>query len=72
MAGTNFTLNYTHSLLATDLAWQVQWSPDLFSWLTNHVADISLSTNGNMEVRQESVYASTADPLFMRAQITAP
>jgi len=72
MAGTNFTLNYTHSLLATDLAWQVQWSPDLFGWLTNHVTDISIATNGNTEVRQGSVPASTADPLFMRVRATAP
>ena len=72
MAGTNFTLNYTHSLAATDLTWQVQWSPDLFSWLTNHVTDVGVSTNGNTEVRQGSVPASTANPLFLRVQVTPP
>jgi hypothetical protein len=71
-AGTNFTLNYAHSLQATDLLWQVQWSPDLLNWLTNDVTDSGVSTNGNIEVRQGSVPASDADPLFMRVQVTTP
>jgi regulation of enolase protein 1 (concanavalin A-like superfamily) len=72
MAGTNFTLNFTHSLLATDLMWQVQWSPDLLDWLTNSVTDIGVSTNGSTEMRQGSLPAGTADPLFMRVQVTTP
>lgn len=72
MAGTDLTMTYTHSLLATDLAWQVQWSPDLFNWLTNDVTDTSISTNGTTELRRGSVPAGTSDPLFMRVQVTAP
>ena len=72
MLGTNLSLTYTHSLTATDLAYQVQWSPDLFGWLTNNVTDIGMSTNGNNEVRQGSVPASTGNPLFMRVQVTSP
>ena len=72
LTGTNFTVNYTHSLLATDLTWQVQWSPDLLAWLTNLITDIGVSTNGNTEVRQGSVPANTADPLFLRVQVTSP
>jgi len=72
MVGTNFTLNYTHSLLATDLTWQVQWSPDLSTWLTNNITDLGVSTNGSTELRQGSVPASAGNPLFMRLQVTPP
>ena len=72
MLGTNLTMSYTHSLLATDLFFQVQWSPNLLGWLTNNVTDISVITNGSNEVRQGSVPANTANPLFMRVQVTAP
>ena len=72
MLGGNLTMNYTHSLMATDIIWQVQWSDDLAGWLTNNVTDIGVSTNGNNEVRQGSVPASTGNPLFMRVQVTTP
>ena len=32
MLDTNLVMTYTHSLMATDLTWQVQWSPDLSGW----------------------------------------
>jgi hypothetical protein len=72
MLDTNLVMTYTHSLMATDLTWQVQWSPDLSGWWTNGITDIGISTNGNVEVRQGSVPASTFDPLFMRVQVTTP
>ena len=72
MLGGNLTMNYAHSLTATDLTWQVQWSSDLFGWLTNNVTDIGISTNGGIEVRQGRVPASTSDPLFMRVRVTTP
>ena len=72
MLGTNLTMTYTHSLMATDLFYQVQWSSDLLGWLTNSVTDLGVYTNGNHEVRQGSVPASTGNPLFMRVQVTTP
>ncbi|MGO8927924.1 MAG: LamG-like jellyroll fold domain-containing protein [Limisphaerales bacterium] len=72
MVGTNFTYNYTYSLLATDLTWQVQWSPDLFNWWTNIITDSSVSTNGNTEQRKASIPCTTANPLFLRLQVTSP
>jgi len=72
LTATNFTVNYTHSLLATDLTWQVQWSPDLLAWLTNLITDVGVTTNGNTEVRQGSIPTDTGDPLFLRVQVTSP
>ena len=72
MEGTNFTMSYTHSLLATDLLYQVWWSPDLLSWQTNDITDNSVSTNGDTELRAGSVPATTADPLFLRLRMTSP
>ena len=72
LVNTNLTINYDHSLLATDLTWQVEWSPNLSDWLTNDIADLGVSTNGSIEVRQGSIPVSTADPLFLRIQVTLP
>ena len=72
MLGTNFSLAYARNLTATDLLFQVQWSPDLLGWLTNSVTDIILSTNGNFEAHQGSLPASTSNPLFLRLQVIAP
>jgi hypothetical protein len=72
MTGTNFTLNYTHSLIATDLTWQVQWSPDLFTWWTNNITDSAVSTTGNIENRKATIPARTSNPLFMQLQVTTP
>ena len=70
MVGTNFTCNYTCSLLATDLTWQVEWSPDLFNWWTNDLADTAVSTNGTVEQRSASIPAAIANPLFLQLQVT--
>ena len=72
MLDTNLVMTYTHSLMATDLTWQVQWSPDLSGWWANGVTDIGVSTNGNVEVRQGTIPASTSSPLFMRVQVSMP
>ena len=72
MLDTNLVITYTHSLMATDLTWQVQWSPDLSGWWANGVTDIGVSTNGNTEVRQGTIPASTSSPLFMRVQVSVP
>jgi hypothetical protein len=72
MEGTNFTYNYTYSLLATDLSWQVEWSPNLMNWSTNDITDTAVSTNGTTEQREASVPAQTSNPLFMQLQVFGP
>ena len=72
MAGTNFSLAYTRNLTATDLLFQVQWSPNLAGWGTNNITDTPVSTNGNNELRQGRIPANTSSPLFLRLQVTPP
>jgi hypothetical protein len=72
MQATNFTMSYTHSLIATDLTYQGKWSPDLSGWQTNNITDVAVSTNGNVETRVESIPARTSDPLFLRLRVTSP
>jgi hyaluronate lyase len=72
VVGADFTLNYAHSLLATDLTYQAQWSADLSNWWTNGIIDSAESTNGTTELREASIPSSTADPLFLRLEITTP
>ena len=72
MQATNFTMSYTHSLIATDLTYQGKWSPDLSGWQTNNITDVAVSTNGNVETRVESIPAKTSDPLFLRLRVTSP
>lgn len=72
VAGTNFTMIYTRSLLATDLLFQTEWSSDLFDWNTNLVTDAAISTNGTTETRASTMPTSVSNPLFLRLQVIAP
>jgi len=65
-----FELHYRRNLSATDLSYQVQWSPELKTWSTNGVVDSVLSSDGATEQRAGGVPVDTASPIFLRLQIT--
>jgi hypothetical protein len=65
----NLVMNYTHSLLATDLTWQVWGSPDLTVWWTNNIQDVPVATNGSVENRTATIPTATHNPLFLRLQV---
>jgi hypothetical protein len=72
LAGTNFAMTYTHSLLATDLLFQTGWSSNLLNWNTNLVIDAAVSTNGTTEMRASTMPANIFNQLFLRLQVIAP
>lgn len=68
--GENFMFTFTRSLLATDLLYQVQSSPDLISW--TDLSDNHVTTSGTSEIRMASVPMNPTAPLFLRLQVVAP